>query len=187
MKFLFLLLFCSSAFATELILLPGSHASCNSRPDIFRSKVNNALFVSIEKKKIKNNKANVRLKFVFAICKFDSTNNKYVWQINKTPQVNRYSISDKNVSKIYKEKKLIVHNDSFDILKTVKLDLEKAINYVDLELDKNSLSINNFPLAQDRGNYYFEFALRATFDSYVNDDLPIFGVTNYGSWRVFLD
>lgn len=177
---------CTSVSAVEIIkIADGGRASCKSSVDVMKSKINNVFVVSEVDKSSKKKSALVQLKISILSCK--KNGESFSWAFNDNPAVSKYTILENNITKVYKRKKLMITNDANELINEVELDVYKTTQNIHLTIPKHLLSINNFPMAQDKGNYYFDLTIKTSFDSIVNGDKKLFNQVIYGGYRIFLD
>lgn len=184
-KLVILTILCTSAFANQIIkLYDGGGASCNSDYDVLESQVNNVYSLKIIKQNEKKNSIELKMKIQFYSCV--KVKNEYKFVINTNHGQAHYRYMQNDVRKKDISKKLILTNDAIQLLGEVNIELNNPSQIISIELDKNDLSINNFPEAQQRGNYYFDISMTAISEVVVNDREPFRDHTIYGGFRVFI-
>ena len=184
-KLVILTILCTSAFANQIIkLYDGGGASCTSNYDVVDSQINNVYSLKIIKQNEKKKSIALKMRIQFYSCV--KVNNEYKFVLNTNHGQAHYQFMQNDVKKKDISKKLILTNDAIQKLGEINIDLNNPSQIISIELDKNDLSINNFPEAQHRGNYYFDISMTAISDVLVNDKGPFRDHTIYGGFRVFI-
>lgn len=184
-KLMILILLCTSAFANQIIKLhDGGRANCASNYDVKQSQIHNVYSLKTIKKTEKKNSVALKMEIQFYSCV--KLKDEYKFVLNTNHGQAHYQYMQNDVRRKDISKKLILTNDAIQLLAEVSIDLNKSSQIISIELDKSDLSINNFPQAQQRGNYYFDISMTTMSEVMVNGKAPFKDRTIYGGYRVFV-
>jgi hypothetical protein len=181
-----------SVLATDLLeMRDGKRFSCKAKYDVFRSKTNNVYGLSNPTVEVKETTVEIKLDINFYSC--DKINGKFQFTKLKNHMKASYTYPHietgelVTVTRIDKKKEVLSLNEQSQIVSISKIFKSNTQEYVILKIEKSALDINNFPGAQDKGNYTTTLMMRSL-TSIISGDTDLGSAyVGSGAYRLFLD
>jgi len=182
---LFLLTLSLYSFSTEVVKVrDGSVALCETKLDVLQSQISNFYSIQTIEKKVKEENREVSILINFYQC--IEIDGQFKMVKNENHSFSQYKFYDKNIQRIDLKKELVVYNETYELIEKLELNLRGATQEVKLVLNTSSLSVNHYPLAQDKGNYFFNIAMDST-SEFSSSDSTLKDIVRYGAYRIFVD
>ena len=186
MKLILIIIFCSfSLLSAEVIKIKdGGAARCKSTHDVKRSEITNFYKINVKSVKAIKDQREIEIDVTFYKCVY--TNNEFRLIKNNNHLYSQYTFMENEVEKTDLKKDIFLYNDEIKEITTADLLKDSATIKLKFLIDLSDLSINQFPAAQDKGDFFFNVSLRSLSKISSNGN-EFKSRKHYGSYRVFIN
>lgn len=186
MKLILIIILCSfSLFSAEVVkLYDGGTARCKSTYDVKKSQITNIYNINIKRTQVIGNHREIEMDVTFYKC--IQTTKEFKLVKNNNHISSQYTFMGNYVERVDLKKDIFLYND--EIIEIAKANVLKNSATIRLKflIHTSDLSINQFPGAQDKGNFFFNVSLRSL--SQISSNESEFKTRkHYGSFRIFID
>lgn len=186
MKLILIIILSSfSLFSAEVVKIQdGGVARCKSTYDIKKSEITNIYNINIKNIQVIKDYREVEMDVTFYKCIY--TNKEFKLVENNNHIYSQYTFMGNDVERVDLKKDIFLYND--EIVEITKANLLKDRATISLKflINISDLSVNKFPEAQDKGNFFFNASIRSL--SQISSNESEFKSRKYyGSFRIFID
>lgn len=169
----------------------GYRPTCEKKYDEIRSKANNIYTLSNPSITVNAKSIKVLVEVKFLSC--DKINGKYQFSTLENHMSATYQYPDFQnggtitATRIDKKKEVLAISEASQIVGSSNILKLNGKHYVSIDIERSLLDINNFPAAQEKGNYFTTLMLR-TQTKVITSEIDLgFSYVGSGSFRLFLN
>ena len=180
------------ANATELVPMHGTAVfSCEKKFDVINSKAKNIF--SLENPIVTETENDIIIDVEIKFFHCDIENGEYVFSSIENHMTANYSYPDFTTGQTItatrydKMKNLVAHGSRYSYESKSEIKTINSRHFAKIVVSKSDIEVNNFPMAQEKGNFFTTLVLR-TQSKVVTPTIDLgYSVKSTGSHRLFLD